>query len=128
MGELYLDTEKFTLYRKRLGKTQKQLAEILGVSIKAVHSYEQGWRKIPPHIERQIFFLLSNQRRRHKDIIPCWEKKQCTEKESCPAWEFQCGHLCWFLCGTCCDCTQGFTAEQKREKCLSCDILKSLIE
>jgi DNA-binding XRE family transcriptional regulator len=123
-----LDTEKFTLYRKRLGKTQKQLAEILGVSIKAVHSYEQGWRKIPPHVERKIFFLLSNQRSRHKDIIPCWEKKQCTEKESCPAWEFQCGHLCWFLGGTCCDCTKGFTTEQKREKCLSCEILKSLIE
>jgi len=123
-----METEKFKLYRKRLGKTQKQLAEILGISIKAVHAYEQGRRNIPAHIERQIFFLLSNQRRDNKSTIPCWEQKECKEKLDCPAWEFNCGHLCWFLCGTCCDCTQGFTAEQKREKCLGCDILKSLIE
>ncbi len=50
-------TKQFTFYRKRLDKTQKQLAEILDVSIKAVHSHEQGWRKIPPHVERQIFFF-----------------------------------------------------------------------
>ena len=123
-----METEKFKYYRKRLGKTQKELAEILGISIKAVHAYEQGRRNIPPHIERQIFFLLSNRRRDNKDIPPCWEQKQCEEKLNCPAWEFNCGHLCWFLCGTCCDCTQGYTAEQKREKCLSCEILQTYVE
>ncbi len=44
------------------------------------------------------------------------------------AWEFQCGHLCWFLCDTYCDCTLDFTAEQRRDNCLSCEILKFLLE
>lgn len=50
-----MDSEKFLLARKKLGKTQKQLAELLGTSLKAVHSYEQGWRSVPAHVERQLF-------------------------------------------------------------------------
>ena len=30
--------------RRHLGKTQSQMAQILGVSPKAVQSFEQGWR------------------------------------------------------------------------------------
>jgi transcriptional regulator with XRE-family HTH domain len=37
-----MDSKEFTYMRKRLNKTQKEIAEILGTSIKAVHSYEQG--------------------------------------------------------------------------------------
>ena len=54
-----MDSKEFFKARKKLNKTQKQLAELLGTSIKAIHSYEQGWRRVPGHIERQIFFLLS---------------------------------------------------------------------
>ena len=123
-----MDTEEFRRSRKKLGKTQKEMAELLGIAMKTVHSYEQGWRNIPSHIERQVFFLLSNHRGKSRSIIPCWEKKQCRMKEQCPAWEFQSGHLCWFLCGTCCDCTQGCSLEEKMEKCRSCEILKTLLE
>jgi DNA-binding XRE family transcriptional regulator len=38
-----MDDKEFLRARKILEKTQKQLAELLGSSIKAVHSYEQGW-------------------------------------------------------------------------------------
>ena len=48
--------------KMKLEKTQKELAELLGSSLKAVSSYEQGWRSIPAHIERQLFFLLIKQR------------------------------------------------------------------
>jgi hypothetical protein len=123
-----LDTEEFFKCRKRLGKTQKEMAEILGIAMKTVHSYEQGWRKIPSHIERQVFFLLSNRKGKEKSVTPCWEKKQCGIKEQCPAWEFQSGHLCWFLCGTLCACTQGCSLEEKSERCRSCEILKTLLE
>ena len=44
-----MDRKEFTYFRKRLNKTQKQLAELLGASLKAVHSYEQGWRAVPGH-------------------------------------------------------------------------------
>jgi hypothetical protein len=35
------------------------MAQLLGTSIKAIHSYEQGWRTIPVHVERQLYFLLT---------------------------------------------------------------------
>ncbi|MDH3720234.1 MAG: helix-turn-helix domain-containing protein, partial [Desulfobacteraceae bacterium] len=50
-----MDSEEFAIFRKKLSKTQKQMASLLGVSIKAIHSYEQGWRSVPPHVERQMF-------------------------------------------------------------------------
>jgi DNA-binding XRE family transcriptional regulator len=54
-----MNRNEFKKYRKRLNKTQKQMAELLGTSLKAIHSYEQGWRTVPVHVERQIFFLVS---------------------------------------------------------------------
>ena len=53
-----MNNKQFSALRKRLEKTQKQMAQLLGVSIKAIHSYEQGWRSIPMHVERQLYFLL----------------------------------------------------------------------
>ncbi len=122
-----LTKEEFSIARKKLDKTQKKLSELLGTSLKTIHSYEQGWRTIPGHIERQIFFLLINQRGRQTTLTPCWEKKLCTIKEECPAWEFQSGHLCWFVCGTKCDCTHGISQRDKIEICKKCDILLDLL-
>ena len=51
-----MDSKEFCYIRKKLNKTQKQMAQLLGTSVKAVHSYEQGWRKVPAYVERQIFF------------------------------------------------------------------------
>ncbi len=125
---MVLEKQEFAVSRKRLGKTQKQLAELLGMALKTVHSYEQGWRKIPTHIERQMLFLLCKQRVRQKTLVPCWDKKQCEYKLECPAWEFQSGHLCWFLNGTHCEHTQGMTNGDKIQRCRSCEILTSLLE
>ncbi len=120
--------EEFSLARKKLKKTQKSLAELLGVSIKAVQSYEQGWRTVPLHVERQIYFLLVNKRKnkptKRKD---CWILKKCDCKKTCPAWEFQAGHLCWFLNGTQCECTVNKNLKHKMEICRKCDILSSLL-
>jgi len=127
-GGVLLEKNEFAVSRKKLGKTQKQLSELLGMALKTVHSYEQGWRRIPTHIERQIFFLLCKQRVRHKTLTPCWETKECEYKLDCPAWEFQSGHLCWFLSGTRCEQTKGLTNEEKIKKCRSCEILTSLLE
>jgi hypothetical protein len=123
-----LTKEEFSLSRKKLGKTQKKLAELLGMSLKTIHSYEQGWRTIPTHIERHLYFLLINQRGRSDSLKPCWEKKPCSVKEECPAWEFQSGHLCWFLSGTLCDCTQDIAQKDKLEICKSCDIFTDLLK
>jgi hypothetical protein len=123
-----LTKEEFSLSRKKLGKTQKKLAELLGMSLKTIHSYEQGWRTIPTHIERHLYFLLINQRGRSDSLQPCWEKKHCNIKEQCPAWEFQSGHLCWFLSGTLCECTHDIVQKDKLEICKSCDIFTGLLK
>ncbi len=120
--------EEFSLSRKKLGKTQKKLAELLGMSLKTIHSYEQGWRTIPTHISRQIYFLLINQRGRKDSLQPCWEQKKCGVKDQCPAWEFQSGHMCWFLCGTLCECTNETTSQQEKlEICKECNIFIDLL-
>lgn len=122
-----MDKQEFAKARKKLGKTQKKLAALLGVSLKAIHSYEQGWRSIPNHIERQMFFLLSSQQRNDLQRKPCWDRKECGRKEECPAWEFQAGHLCWFMCGTLCECTSERSCKEKMEVCKQCEVLTSLL-
>jgi len=123
-----MDKDELVHARKLLKRTQLRLADLLGVSVKTIHSYEQGLRTIPSYIERQIFFLLSNQRSRKHSLMPCWEIKQCGQKESCPAWEFQSGHLCWFLCGTKCGCSINATQDNKLQSCRNCKIFRSLLE
>lgn len=118
---------EFILFRKKLGKTQRQLAELLGISIKTIHSYEQGWRVVPSHAEKLLYFLLINQRGRKSPLTQCWEEKQCSDKEKCPAWEFGSGHMCWYICGTLCDCTKDTCHKEKFEICKTCDIFLSLL-
>ncbi len=123
-----MNREIFANLRARLGKTQKALAELLGVSLKAVQSYEQGWRSIPIHVERQLYFLTVNQRgdglAKRKD---CWALKKCDRKKECPAWEFQGGHLCWFLSGTLSEDTADKNWKEKMTVCRTCEVLTSLL-
>ena len=124
-----MDSEKFFQTRKKLGKTQKQLAELLGTSLKAVHSYEQGWRSVPAHAERQILFLLSRMRGHNKGLKTCWVIKKCPSerKKQCPAWEFHAGRLCWFINGTICEGTIQKNWQEKMKICRSCEVLSSLL-
>ena len=93
--ETIVDRKEFASIRKDLGKTQKELAQILGISLKAVCSYEQGWRKVPVHIERHLLLLASQKCRDHRDGRPCWKVKNCPKerREGCPAWEYGLGTL-----------------------------------
>jgi len=124
-----LNSEEFIEYRKKLNKTQKQIAELLGTSVKAVHSYEQGWRNIPAHVERQLYFLLAHTRPGYEGRRQCWVIKKCpTErKKNCPAWEFDSGKFCWFINGTICECQAKKTWEDKMEICRECEVFKSFI-
>jgi len=115
--------------RKHLGKTQKQLAQLLGISLKAIKSFEQGWRNIPNYIERQVLFLLAANEALNKNNEPCWVIKKCpmTIKKNCPAWELQVGQLCWFINGTICQgkVQKDWTAKMKI--CRKCKVFKSMI-
>ncbi len=121
--------KEFADIRKKINKTQKQMAELLGTSVKAIHSYEQGWRSVPPHVERQLFFLIS--RMKSSDYIhkPCWIIKGCppNRKKKCPAWEFKAGKLCWFINGTICEGRVQRNWQEKMKICRSCEVLTSLM-
>lgn len=127
--EVSLDSKEFLHARKKLDKTQRQLADLLGISIKAVHSYEQGWRSVPAHVERQVFFLLSRINGNGQKPKPCWVVKKCpTErKKRCPAWEFQAGRICWFINGTICECEVQKNWREKMKICRSCEVLSDLL-
>ena len=113
--------------RKSLEKTQKQMAQLLGVSLKAVHSYEQGWRKVPAAVERQMYFLLSRKISATNNQKPCWKIRKCDAetKRQCPAWEFRTGDLCWFINGTVCDGQAHKDWREKMKVCRSCEVFQS---
>lgn len=119
--------KEFSAFRKKLGKTQKQMAQLLGTSIKAIHSYEQGWRTIPVHVERQLYFLLTRKSCGSDGVKPCWDTRACPQehREQCPAWEFSSGDLCWFINGTICDGTVHDSWREKMKLCRTCDVFKA---
>lgn len=126
--EYRMDSAEFTDIRKKLEKTQKELASLLGISLKAVCSYEQGWRTIPTHVERQIIFLLARRDRRHKTNSNCWDLRKCPDekKQKCPAWEFDAGEFCWFINGTICENTTCKDWEKKILVCKKCVVMKGI--
>lgn len=119
-----MTSEEFFFFRKELNRTQKEMAELLGTSIKAVHSYEQGWRNVPVHVERQILFLASKMRKGKGAQKSCWVIKQCPteQKRRCPAWEFRCGNLCWFINGTICEGSVQENWQEKMKICRQCEV------
>jgi len=124
-----VDCKEFIYFRKKLEKTQKQMGQLLGTSVKAIHSYEQGWRLVPPHVERQVFFLVSRIRGKNKGLKSCWIIKKCPpeRKKQCPAWEFRAGRLCWFINGTICAGKPQKDWREKMRFCRECEVLTSLL-
>ena len=124
-----MDKHEFKSFRSKLNKTQKQMAELLGTSLKAIHSYEQGWRTVPVHVERQVYFLISRFAKKSKATKACWVIKKCPpdRKKECPAWEFQAGRLCWFINGTICEGVVQKDWHAKMKVCRNCEVLSSLV-
>ncbi|MFZ2631761.1 MAG: helix-turn-helix transcriptional regulator [Desulfosalsimonadaceae bacterium] len=129
-----MESHEFQRFRKKLKKTQEEMARLLGISVKAIRSYEQGWRSIPAHAERQLLFLCAKKDEIITPTKPCWTVNKCSKdrKEDCPAWEFQAGALCWFINGTICSGTDHQTWREKIEICKTCkafpDGLKTILK
>ena len=130
LPEQLMEKEEFIKIRGTLSRTQKKMAELLGVSLKAVNGYEQGWRKVPNHAERQMLFLFSIHQRKKHPIKPCWQIKKCPSdrKKNCPAWEFRAGKICWFINGTICNGIIQNNWKEKMKICRSCNVLTDLLK
>ncbi|MCK5543375.1 MAG: helix-turn-helix transcriptional regulator [Desulfobacterales bacterium] len=126
-----MESNRLKDIRARLNKTQKELAQLLGISVKAIHSYEQGWRKIPHHVERQLLFLLSRVlMNKDERLEKCWDVLKCPDhrREKCPASEFNAGDLCWFINGTMCSGELYDSWEEKMDECKRCKVFKQLFK
>lgn len=126
-----VEKEEFVEARTKLDKTQKEMSQLLGVSVKAIYSYEQGWRSIPTHVERQVFFLLSR-KRGARDLTktkPCWIIKKCPPKRrrECPAYEYNAGKFCWLVNGTICECKARKNWKEKMKICRKCAVMNDLL-
>ena len=125
-----MNRKQFVDIRLHLGKTQNEIADILGVSAKAVQSFEQGWRNIPAHIERQVLFILGMKYQSSKKVKSCWLMRQCPKERRrlCPAWQFDAGHLCWFINGTFCGGTAQGSWKKKMKICRECEVYRNLMQ
>ena len=106
------------------------MSQLLGTSIKAIHSYEQGWRSIPVHVERQMLFLVTRMNCKTNSSSPCWKRIDCPQerRQRCPAWEYQTGDLCWFINGTICEGYVNESWKEKMKNCRACEVLKSQLK
>jgi len=114
--------------RAKLGRTQAELANALGVSVKAVQSYEQGWRAVPTRVLIQLVVLLALYRKHSMDDVPCWEIRECPRdrREGCPAFTIGRGQFCWFVGDK--DCRPPAQTEPGDAlPCMSCPVIQRLL-
>jgi DNA-binding transcriptional regulator YiaG len=58
--------KEFSRIRRQLGKMERQMAQLLAASVKAIQSFEQGWRDVPGHTKGQLLFLMALKSSREK--------------------------------------------------------------
>jgi hypothetical protein len=112
--------------RKALGVSQSKAATLLGVSTKAIQSYEQGARSTPPYVQRTAALLLYTQwRGKHPQHPPCWQVNRCEleVRARCPAFRHQAGDLCWMLTGTVCRGVKKQSSTAKLARCQKCPVM-----
>jgi DNA-binding XRE family transcriptional regulator len=120
---------EFSRIRLHLRKTERQMAQLLGISLKAIQSFEQGRRNIPVHIERQVLFLLASKKSPFQKERPCWVIRKCLMeiRQNCPAWEFHVGNLCWFINGTICHGQVQENWQKKMKICRQCKVFQTML-
>jgi len=113
--------------RKTLGKSQSELATLLGLSTRAVQSYEQGWRATPPYVQKLADLLLYLEwRKNNPKPAPCWTMRKCSrnKRSGCPAYQYKAGDLCWLITGDYCHGEKLDSWEEKLAECTSCPVMK----
>ena len=111
--------------REALGKSQSEIATLLGVSVRAVQSYEQGWRPVPSHVQKTAALLLFlHARSQGHRASPCWKVRACDAdaRAMCPAYELRAGDICWLVNGTICRGKRQKSWHAKIAKCQACPV------
>lgn len=120
--------KEFHFIRQKFQKTQKEMGQLLGISARAVQSFEQGWRRVPTAVERQAFFLYALKIQSKRKAKNCWDYHMCSpqKKKRCPAWELRSGYLCWFITGTLCQGNPLDSWDKKMKICRGCRVFRAI--
>lgn len=122
--------EDFAAIRKKINKTQKEMAVLLGISKKTVESYEQGLRNIPDNVRRLLYFLLFKLNMEKLDNTTlCWDERDCPPqvRENCVAWLAKEGFFCWFITGKVCE-AQRLLGDKAVASCFQCDFFRDNLD
>lgn len=125
-----MTSHEFTTIRKKINKSQTELSALLGLSTKAVRSYEQGCRGIPPYVEGHLYQLLSILKHYKNELKACWVINQCppARKKQCSVYKLKAGTLCWMVIGSYCGGKEQVNWREKMKTCHTCNVLVSIKE
>ena len=125
-----MTSHEFTCIRKKINKSQTELSTLLGLSIRAVQSYEQGRRGIPPYVQGLLYQLLSMLKECSNESKTCWVINQCpsARKQQCPVYKLKAGTLCWMVLGSYCGGKKQMSWQEKMKTCHHCNVLVSIKE
>lgn len=120
--------DAFHRLRETMGWSRRETATILGLSRKAVESYELGWRKVPARVWKQALTLAAIQRKYPMGTKPCWELTRCHEQVSkgCLCRKLTDGRFCWMTVSQCCHLAH-LGKEMGFEHCLSCPVIRQFL-
>jgi hypothetical protein len=113
--------------RRALGKTQSGMAALLGISLRALQSYEQRWRPVPPHVQRLAGFLLALKWcKAGGKSKPCHEIHRCPDavRDQCPAYQFKADVLCSLVTNNLCHGKTLKSWSAKLTRCQRCPVMK----
>ena len=114
--------------RKALKMTQATVARTLGISVRAIQSYEQGWRDVPDAILIQLLVLVAAYKGAALNSESCWDVTGCPPERQklCPSKKTG-GHLCWFVSGRLCGDSKTKDSNEPLP-CLTCPVVLKLLE
>ena len=115
--------------RLAIGFTQADLARTLGVSPKAVQSYEQGWRNVPVPMMVQLLTLFAIHRQPNLRQAPCWKLTHCPAptRTQCASYRVGKGQFCWLVTSR--ECRHGAANRSAGGfPCLQCAVIGRLFK
>ncbi len=128
MGAIVGRTGDLKGIRQVLGHTQEELAGLLGISHRALQSYEQGWRPIPCRVQQTLALLLYLHYRKTAGKPPsCWRVLNCARarRRRCPAYNLRAGDVCWMIAGAQCNDIAPTETEKMMSACRHCPVVRA---
>lgn len=118
--------------RTTMGWSRIEMSSFLGVSRKAVESYEQGWRNIPNRVWKQLLTVAAIQNDYSRAARPCWELTDCPEttRHECFSGHAMKGQFCWMTATRCCrqKVLRSHDPQGDFLICLNCPVVKQFLK